>query len=157
MATYTYQAAPVPPPQPWLAHAPAPTQTSVLQPWLAHASAPIPTSVSQPSSAKINFSYSILFHLTTSYSSYFGGKKGISRNKTSFFLLMLARTHLSTTASRCKFCSLILPHTPNGLQLLHAQRSPHSRLHHSRRIHRIWPSHCRCQLNPPPKLPACSL
>src|SRR6266850_5491850 len=39
-------------------------------------------------SAKINFSYSILFHLTTSYSSYFGGKKGISRNKTSFFLLM---------------------------------------------------------------------
>src|SRR6267142_6215194 len=34
-------------------------------------------------------SYSILFHLTTSYSSYFGGKKGISRNKTSFFLLML--------------------------------------------------------------------
>src|SRR5882672_3631677 len=39
-------------------------------------------------SAKINISYSILFHLTTSYSSYFGGKKGISRNKTSFFLLM---------------------------------------------------------------------
>ena len=37
------------------------------------------------SSAKINISYSILFHLTTSYSSYFGGKKGISRNKTSFF------------------------------------------------------------------------
>jgi len=41
------------------------------------------------SSAKINISYSILFHLTTSYSSYFRGKKGISRNKTSFFLLML--------------------------------------------------------------------
>jgi len=39
-------------------------------------------------SAKINVSYSILFNLTTSYSSYFGGKKGISRNKTSFFLLM---------------------------------------------------------------------
>jgi len=39
-------------------------------------------------SAKINFSYSILFHLTTPYPSYFGGKKGISRNKTSFFLLM---------------------------------------------------------------------
>jgi len=39
-------------------------------------------------SEKINFSYSILFNLTTSYSSYFGGKKGISRNKTSFFLLM---------------------------------------------------------------------
>src|SRR6267142_702380 len=39
-------------------------------------------------SAKINISYSILFNLTTSYSSYFGGKKGISRNKTSFFLLM---------------------------------------------------------------------
>ena len=36
-------------------------------------------------SAKINISYSILFNLTTSYSSYFGGKKGISRNKTSFF------------------------------------------------------------------------
>jgi len=32
-------------------------------------------------SAKINISYSILFNLTTSYSSYFGGKKGISRNK----------------------------------------------------------------------------
>src|SRR6267142_1208076 len=42
----------------------------------------------QQSSAKINISYSILFNLTTSYSSYFGGKKGISRNKTSFFLLM---------------------------------------------------------------------
>jgi len=41
-------------------------------------------------SAKINISYSILFNLTTSYSSYFGGKKGISKNKTSFFLLMLA-------------------------------------------------------------------
>src|SRR6266850_7563297 len=38
-------------------------------------------------SAKINISYSILFNLTTSYSSYFGGKKGISRNKISFFLL----------------------------------------------------------------------
>src|SRR6267142_331152 len=44
--------------------------------------------LSESASAKINFSYSILFHLTTSYSSYFGGKKGISRNKTSFFLLM---------------------------------------------------------------------
>src|SRR6267142_2219426 len=42
-------------------------------------------------SAKINISYSILFNLTTSYSSYFWGKKGISRNKTSFFLLMLLR------------------------------------------------------------------
>src|SRR6266850_5934861 len=41
-----------------------------------------------PTSAKINISYSILFNLTTSYSSYFGGKKGISRNKTSIFLLM---------------------------------------------------------------------
>jgi len=39
-------------------------------------------------SAKINISYSILFNLTTSYSSYFEGKKGISRNKTCFFLLM---------------------------------------------------------------------
>jgi len=29
-----------------------------------------------------------LINLTTSYSSYFGGMKGISRNKTSFFLLM---------------------------------------------------------------------
>src|SRR6266850_1214890 len=45
-------------------------------------------------SAKINISYSILFHLTTSYSSYFGGKKGISRNKTSFFLLMLGTKKL---------------------------------------------------------------
>jgi len=40
-------------------------------------------------SKKINFSYYILLHLITSYSSYFGGKKGISGNKTSFFLLML--------------------------------------------------------------------
>ena len=39
-------------------------------------------------SAKINISYSILFNITTSYSSYFGGKKGISRDKTSFFSLM---------------------------------------------------------------------
>src|SRR6266850_7552935 len=39
-------------------------------------------------SEKINFSYYILLHLITSYSSYFGGKKGISGNKTSFFLLM---------------------------------------------------------------------
>jgi len=30
-----------------------------------------------------------LLHLITSYSSYFGGKKGISENKTSFFLLMI--------------------------------------------------------------------
>src|SRR6267142_4083491 len=42
--------------------------------------------------AKINISYFILFNLTTSYSSYFGGKKGISRNKTSFFLLMQTRS-----------------------------------------------------------------
>src|SRR6267142_1013353 len=42
------------------------------------------------SQEKINIFYSILFNLTTSYSSYFGGKKGISRNKTSFFLLMIA-------------------------------------------------------------------
>src|SRR6266850_6515618 len=50
----------------------------------------VPTSISShtPTSAKINISYSILFNLTTSYSSYFGCKKGISRNKTSFFLLM---------------------------------------------------------------------
>jgi len=39
-------------------------------------------------SEKINISYYILLHLITSYSSYFGGKKGISGNKTSFFLLM---------------------------------------------------------------------
>jgi len=51
-------------------------------------------------SAKINFSYAILFHLTTSYSSYFGGKKGISRNKTSFFLLMQAEKQ-SNTCNTC--------------------------------------------------------
>jgi len=45
-------------------------------------------STSPQASAKINISYSILFNLTTSYSSYSEGKKGISRNKTSFFLLM---------------------------------------------------------------------
>jgi len=39
-------------------------------------------------SEKINFSYYILLHLIISYSSYFGGKKGIGGNKTSFFLLM---------------------------------------------------------------------
>src|SRR6267142_2333411 len=44
-------------------------------------------------SAKINISYSILFNLTTSYASYFGGKKGISRNKTSLFLLMYGYGH----------------------------------------------------------------
>ena len=60
-------------------------------------------------SAKINISYSILFNLTTSYSSYFGGKKGISRNKTSFFLLM----HLHSlflwlfTILRLCMCNLI--------------------------------------------------
>src|SRR6267142_1799700 len=43
---------------------------------------------SSPASEKINFSYYILLHLITSYSSYFGGMKGISGNKTSFFLLM---------------------------------------------------------------------
>jgi len=36
-------------------------------------------------SEKINFSYYILLYLITSYSTYFGGKKGISGNKTSFF------------------------------------------------------------------------
>src|SRR6267142_1539558 len=49
----------------------------------------------ESASAKINISYSILFNLTTSYSSYFGGKKGISRNKTSFFLLMQRYLHLA--------------------------------------------------------------
>ena len=49
-------------------------------------------------SAKINISYSILFNLTTSYSSYFGGKKGISRNKTSFFLLMCRLVFRTVTA-----------------------------------------------------------
>src|SRR6266850_7945884 len=50
-------------------------------------------------SAKINISYSILFNLTTSYSSYFGGKKGISWNKTSFFLLMHVGYAPTTAAS----------------------------------------------------------
>ena len=44
--------------------------------------------MSAATSEKINFSYYILLYLITSYSSYFGGKKGISGNKTSFFLLM---------------------------------------------------------------------
>ena len=57
-------------------------------------------------SAKINFSYFILFHLTTSYSSYFGGKKGISRNKTSFFLLM----------QKGKGMSLITLHCPHSVE-----------------------------------------
>src|SRR6267142_2823623 len=42
----------------------------------------LPASKRASTSAKINISYS------TSYSSYFGGKKGISRNKTILFLLM---------------------------------------------------------------------
>src|SRR6266850_1114311 len=57
-------------------------------------------------SAKINISYSILFNLTTSYSSYFGGKKGISRNKTSFFLLMQALVEQASILTRDH---LILP------------------------------------------------
>src|SRR6267142_2327012 len=65
------------------------------------------------SSAKINFSYSILFHLTISYSSYFGGKKGISRNKTSFFLLMMppsiSISHLSVACLSATFSSRVSP------------------------------------------------
>src|SRR6267142_1363332 len=57
-------------------------------------------------SAKINISYSILFNLNTSYSSYFGGKKGISRNKTSFFLLMQALVEQASILTRDH---LILP------------------------------------------------
>src|SRR6266850_4303503 len=53
-------------------------------------------------SAKINISYSILFNLTTSYSSYFGGKKGISRNKTSFFLLMMKTEEYNSSGRACK-------------------------------------------------------
>jgi len=43
-------------------------------------------------SEKINFSYSILLHLTTSYSSYVEGKKEISRNKMILFFLMGSQT-----------------------------------------------------------------
>jgi len=46
-------------------------------------------------SEKIHFSYYILLHLITSYSSYFRGKKGISGNKTSFFLLMWCHGNLA--------------------------------------------------------------
>jgi len=56
--------------------------------FLSPLSLPSRATLSPYPSAKINISYYILFNLTTSYSSYFGGKKGISRNKTSFFLLM---------------------------------------------------------------------
>src|SRR6267142_844682 len=59
-------------------------------------------------SAKINISYSILFNLTTSYFSYFGGKKGISRNKTSFFLLMLCRVNVSVPPPPSVLC-LVFP------------------------------------------------
>ena len=59
-------------------------------------------------SAKINISYSILFNLTTSYSSYFGGKKGISRNKTSFFLLMNWKAqHVHTVKKGAKWAAQI--------------------------------------------------
>src|SRR6267142_631636 len=46
---------------------------------------PVCHGITLRTSEKINFSYYILLHLITSYSSYFGGKKGISGNKTSFF------------------------------------------------------------------------
>src|SRR6267142_243934 len=69
-------------------------------------------------SAKINISYSILFNLTTSYSSYFGGKKGISRNKTSFFLLMQAIEYECTVHAPAQG-------TSNAQALLHlSSRSP---------------------------------
>src|SRR6266850_195185 len=75
-----------------------------------------------PTSEKINFSYYILLHLITSYSSYFGGKKGISGNKTSFFLLMVVvspshrlwfcRCHRGVAfliaLSRCHCCSHVV-------------------------------------------------
>jgi len=57
-----------------------------------------------PASAKINISYSILFNLTTSYSSYFEGKKGISRNKTSFFLLMCPQPPCGSIHTRVPLC-----------------------------------------------------
>src|SRR6267142_2454152 len=60
------------------------------------------------SSAKINFSYSILFHLTTSYSSYLGGKKGISRNKTSFFLLMMQGASYESGREMCIMCKVAI-------------------------------------------------
>src|SRR6266850_2221086 len=61
--------------------------------FLTHRMPSVRFSPSTATSAKINISYSILFNLTTSYSSYFRGKKGISRNKTSFFLLMQMTHH----------------------------------------------------------------
>src|SRR6266850_640472 len=69
-------------------------------------------------SAKINISYSILFNLTTSYSSYFGGKKRISRNKTIFFLLMLP----------CHHCIVVVTLSP-------------CRLQHCVVAMLLWPSH----------------
>ena len=52
-------------------------------------------------SEKFNFSYYILLHLITSYSSYFGGKKGISGDKTGFFFTDVA----IATASTCHPCT----------------------------------------------------
>src|SRR6267142_2585593 len=75
-----------------------PRSPVIWQAQVASSLATLPPAASlAPSSAKINISYSILFHLTTSYSSYLGGKKGISRNKTSFFLLMFPRSCPSTS------------------------------------------------------------
>src|SRR6266850_2543908 len=101
------------------------------------------------SSAKINFSYSILFNLTTSYSSYFGGKKGISRNKTSFFLLMLSCSPLSvfgkfakvqhfdsrSVLSQCSCClhlghSIVACHHNLSLIVCPACGGPHTTDHH---------------------------
>src|SRR6267142_4998414 len=66
-------------------------------------SRPSSTSTNMCKSAKIIFSYSNLFNLTTSYSSYFGGKKGISRNKTSFYLLMYkGHDHTTMEFGRCR-------------------------------------------------------
>jgi len=58
---------------------------------------------SSTSSEKINFSYYILLHLITSYSSYFRGKKGISGNKTSFFLLMMLAGWEGSASDSCVF------------------------------------------------------
>jgi|SRR6267142_1406246 len=77
-----------------------PPGIDIIVPQLAHT---LPSATWPTTLAKINFSYSILFHLTTSYSSYFGGKKGISRNKTSFFLLMHSAPERPTPSFACPF------------------------------------------------------
>ena len=61
----------------------------------------------RPTSAKRNSSYSTYSILFLTYTSYFGGKKGISRNKMKLFFLMLADLtgSMDQVDPECPICS----------------------------------------------------